>query len=441
MREIRLTLYFLIGFLLAAIACTANAALLWGGGGGNGQRFGSVPLAVCTAIWGPGTERADLSDGKYYCLVNGAFMNGYPLSQGQACIDTDPGAGVPCECTAPAVRDPVTGMCGAPACASAPNAQLGTQRYGFPYPQPSGVTYCVNGCEAYPGGVGTVVGNIRYANAYVNGPGGAGSSCTGTAMTPNPVPNPTSETSPPCAPGDGVLESASGVKCVPASTVAATVPPVVSKSQSTETKPDGSQVITNTTNTCTGAGACTTTTTTTVTNNTAGQPGQAGTPGTSTKVADKPSEQPSDFCAKNPNLQMCKGGMNEEATQKQVLAEVKKLTTPDASDDSALQSATHSAASQTALEAEDKKFSDAGGGIVDPTSGNKSAWSLAMSTGWFDPVPSSTCVPLGGSFAGRSFTFDHCPVAAKISEWGAWACWFGLVVSTFFMLTGHRGEA
>jgi len=117
-RQLRLLAWFLFGVALAVvpmlvfaetIPATATprvAATYWGGGGGVGPRYGTVPLAVCAAIWGS-AERADLSAGKYYCLVNGAFMNGYPLSQVSACIDTDPGPGV--SCTGNVYSCPATG--------------------------------------------------------------------------------------------------------------------------------------------------------------------------------------------------------------------------------------------------------------------------------------------------------------------------------------------
>jgi len=347
-------------------------------------------------------------------------------------------------CTRPACIDPETrqsdGTCSSPKCASAANEKLGSGRYEIPNPQPPGVTWCVNNCEAYPAGSTNKVGNIMYTEMFVNGPGGDGSTCKGSSVAPNNIPNPTVKSEAPCAHGDGSITVDGKVKCVASTTPGATVPPIVNKSTKTDTKSDGSKIITETTNTCTGDGACTSTSTITITNNTAGQPGLAGAPGVSTSVSDKPSTEQSEFCAKNPNLQFCKGGMNEEATQKKVLEEIKKLTSPDATDDSSLKSATHSADSQKALEDEDKKFKDAGEGTFDPISAKKGVWASAMDSGWFSPIPSTNCTPFEATIAGRVFRMDHCPTAQKISEIGGYAMWFMLVVGVFVMLTGGNRE-
>jgi hypothetical protein len=303
--------------------------------------------------------------------------------------------------------------------------------------------YCNGGCEV------TLSGDLstpEYFETSTTLWRSFSRSVTGTVCSssnPSPSESPTPPNTPdkpvPCAAGEGVISNSAGkVKCVSGSLPGADVPKI-NKTTSTETNSDGSTKITTNIQTCTGAGACSTSSTTTITGATGGGAGMAGTPGTSTTATDKPKSETSDFCAQNPNLQMCKGGMNEEATQKQVRDEIKKLTTPDFSDDSAIKSATHSPESQTELEAENAKTTLAATGQVDPTASTKSSWALAMETGWFGSIPASSCAPFVSSFGGKTWTLDICPTAAKISEWGSWA--WGLLAAFAVWAMVTRGNA
>lgn len=127
-------------------------------------------------------------------------------------------------------------------------------------------------------------------------------------------------------------------------------------------------------------------------------------------------------------------------TNRKVQNIIDTLGSPTA-DDSAITTASHSAQSQTDLDAKNAQFTDAASGNVDVTSGNKTAWDAAMSSGWFDPITISGCSAFSGTVGGHAFNLDPCPTAAKISEIGAYALWITLLIGGFVMLTGGKVEA
>jgi hypothetical protein len=194
-----------------------------------------------------------------------------------------------------------------------------------------------------------------------------------------------------------------------------------------------STTISTTTQTCTGAGSCSSTTTVinstgTTTTNVAGGPsgngkGTATSDGQGNYKLDLPTDYQRDATGNETN---------------KLLGEIKDKFTPDTSDDSPLSGATHSAASQTELDEKNNLFTQAATGATDPTSGNKSAWSAAMSSGWWEPITLAGCAPIQSSFAGKTWNLDPCPTAAKISDIGAYAMWVALVIGGFVMLTGGR---
>lgn len=280
-----------------------------------------------------------------------------------------------------------------------------------------------------------------------------GQTCTSSTPSPSSSPTPPVQPKkdPPCAPGEGVIGLKNGaVFCVPSTTPGADNPPRTSREESTKKFPDGSTSTTTTINTCTGAGSCTSTTTTTVTPAAGGGTGQAGPVGTSTGKTDKPNgtagneTEPTNFCKANPSLQMCKGGMNEEATQKQVLdttkktlEELEKITKPTITDDSSLTEKGQFKQTEELKQA-DKDATDRATGSIDPVSVPKSAWESAMSSGFWGPIPQSGCSPHSSKIGPFQWTFDPCPIASKISDIGAYAMWVILAISTFVMVTGGR---
>ena len=359
------------------------------------------------------------------------------------------------DCVAPETRDPATGLCaGPPPCTVAANGQLGSTRYAFPYPQPSGVTWCINNCTAYPnmGASSNTVGGTTYAYALVNGAGGSASSCVSSGSnTPIATADPTTTADPPCAAGSGVMSNPEGkVVCVPQGTPGATNPPVVNKKSTPQTNPDGSQTITTVTQTCTGDGACNSVTSTTITSATAGGPGTAGTPGTTISNADKPNTNTPGFCAENPGLQICKGGISEEATQlkvekntKDTLDEIKKFSSPTVSDASPIEGNTfeNTTGRQDLTDKDNELKSYASGSLVDSgVTSSKSAWESAMLDGWWEPIDLGACAPFQMTFAGRTVVIDHCEKAALISQIGAYGMWIMLLIGSFVMLTGGRNN-
>lgn len=466
MRQYRNALFFLLGLILGGAATYASAepttdtqvdatpvpngqtqsqcATLSGGAGWPWQDESSDnPSAICAAhglgYYGTGTCRN--SGFTLNCSLTLRKVTGYTCPSGQNWTLI----GTKCTrsaCVPPQTRQP-DGTCQAPKCTAAANEKLGAGRFEIPNPQPPGVTWCVNNCSAYPGGSQNKSGNILYTEMFVNGAGGDASTCTGSSVAPNNIPNPTVQNETPCdVRTQGAITVDGKVKCVANTTPGATAPPLVNKSTKTETKSDGSKIITETTNTCTGDGACSTTITTTTAPNSAGQPGQAGAPGVSNSVSDKPSAEQSEFCAKNPNLQFCKGGMNEEKTQLKVLDEIQKFTNPDVSSVSGLETASVFDDQNQALKDQDDKLKNHASGSAADASvvSQRGVWETAMSNGWFEPVTISTCSPYEATIGGRVWKLDPCPTAQKISEIGAYCMWFMLAIGAFAFLTGGKAS-
>lgn len=474
MRALKNSLFFLLGVLLVGVPMLVFAETMPASQQiyyyvGTGNVDAPTPTEACTkalAVYNPSgysgtvTAEATANPRNYTCIASaGGYQNkggsfatatqqtreGCP-SEGGWTYNGGSGMCTRPDCDPNQTRDPVTGKCDAPKCQLSANAQIGTTRYQLPWPQPNGVTWCIQNCVAYPVPPFNVQGNSAYAYFAVNGAGGAASTCTGSTTTPDTVPNPTTTADPPCNLGDGALAVGQGVKCVPSITPGATVPPKTSQQQQKQTFPDGSTSTTTITQTCTGEGACSTTTINNVigpSGNPSGT-GQAGAPGTSSGKSDKPAADQPGFCAQNPNLQICKGNMAEEGTQKQVLdtskktlEELEKITKPTITDDSSLTEKGQFKESEE-LKNADKDATDRATGSIDPVSAPKSAWESAMSSGFWGPIPQSGCSPHSSKIGPFQWTFDPCPIASKISDIGAYAMWVILAISTFVMFTGGR---
>lgn len=306
-------------------------------------------------------------------------------------------------------------------------------------------SYCDSGCAVSLGVAGTGYYTDGKNNTFQRTKHYSGSSCTNepnapTQFTPEKQP-PTPEKKPPCAAGEGVMTSSSGtIGCVPEGTPNSN-PPVVKKEKETKTNADGTTATTETTTTrdpSTGAEQKTSTTTTKDANgNTTGVTSSSGTSGTtSAGNPEKPGD--SDFCQKNPTLDICTGKLNKEETQKKIADDIKSLTNPGDTSKDPLKNATHTTESENQLKTENDKFTDAAKGITDPTAASKSSWQQAMESGWFSAIPSSGCTPITGTVGGRQFTIDHCEKASQISDIMSYALWFMLVVGSFVMFTGGQ---
>lgn len=311
-------------------------------------------------------------------------------------------------------------------------------------------TYCDNGCMV---GLNAPTGANNPGYGYTNGQQRLqkyeivylGAQCT--SGSPLPVATEPAKTPPEppkrpnCSPNEGVLTSSTGqIHCVPEGTPASK-PPIVTKEQQTKTNADGTTTTTETTTTRdsqTGAEEKKSTSTTkdangnivTVTSDTTSK-------GTTTgSNPDKPGD--SDFCQKNPTLDICTGKLNKEETQLKMYDELKKLTNPGDTNTDPLKNATHTTESENQLKTENDKFTDAAKGTTDPTSANKSSWQSAMESGWFTAIPHTGCVPISGTVGGRQFTINHCEKASQISDIMSYALWFMLVIGSFVMFTGGQ---
>lgn len=212
------------------------------------------------------------------------------------------------DCAAGQTRMNTGGSC-VTACTKGPNEQVGTGRYGFAYPQPSGVTWCVSGCTVYPGGTGVVDGAVKYQYAFVNGSGGAASSCVaGGEVVPN-VNAQSGESLQNSAVG-ACISSGQGFGTVNGNVVCTgpttTIDQQKYKDSATPASGPASTTEKTVTTVCNTAGACTQTTTTNVTSGGSG-PGGTG-PGSTTApgAGSGKEESKAAFCTENPNASQCK---------------------------------------------------------------------------------------------------------------------------------------
>ena len=378
----------------------------------------------------------------YLCPPN----QGWTLS-GSTCSRPD--------CPANTTRDETTGACTS-VCETraqqAPTYGWYTSAVGGPSVEGS---YCDSGCSVAlnPAPTGTSYNNgvtkiQRYEKVNLPFACTNGAAIPGTSVDPGQVP-PEPPKRPPCAATEGVLTSTSGrIACVPSGTPSAQTPQV-RKEFKIDRFPDGSTKTTETTYTKDPLSQVQDVnqkiTTTGPTSNPTGT-GQAGTPGVTNSSGSSSAGPPDNpapstgVCKDNPDLQICKGGMNEEATQKKVLAELEKMGNPGNTPYDAVTNAKETDTAKQANDTENTKFSDAAKGVFDPVSAQKGSWETAMSSGWFSPIPTSGCTPFSGTVGGRSFTIDHCPTASKISVILEYAMWFMVVVGVFVMFTGGRAQ-
>lgn len=310
-------------------------------------------------------------------------------------------------------------------------------------------SFCDSGCAVSLGVAAPGYYTDGKNNSYQRTKHYSGKSCTNeqNAPTQNPDGKAPSEPpkNPPCASGEGVMTSSSGkVACVPSGTPNSN-PPVVNKTSETTKNPDGTTKTTETTTTrdpATGVEDKQTTTTTKDANGTTtGTTTSSGTSG-STNGGNPESPNNSDFCQKNPGLQICKGGMNEEATQKKVLEAAEKIRDRIGEVEN-IDEVKNATATPSEKQAADDKHAEALGKINDksfnaPAAGDQAGYRSELST-WFDAVPMTGCQAISSTIGNRTFTLDPCPTAAKISEIAGYCLWFGLVVSGFALVT-RRAE-
>ena len=469
MRTLRLILYFVLGLSLGGLVTLAHAETIaattnawetspadWGDGS-YGAPFYSTPEAYCQAYTaGDTTTRMSAysavcyrSGGSFDANVTKACARGY-----SATLTGSPNADGSCYKAGTSYSCPSNWILSGSTCTRPDTcvpADLGEGWYARGKDE-TGLTnndYCESGCVVQ---LALVIGSSSdyYYNSTTRwdkySKSRTSTTCTGSTPTPTGSTSPPKdpEKKPPCAQGEGVITTSSGqVLCVPAAT--SPDQPKVNTSTKKTDYPDGSSTTTNVTQTCTGEGACSTTTTTTTTGaGGGGTAGQAGTPGTTKTTDDKQKSDTSDFCAKNPTLQACKGGISEEGTQKQVLAEVKKLSSVDSSTDKSAITNTKSYTSTEGYEAakakDDELLNFANGTTKNASvEASKTTIEQALSSGFWTDIPTASCTTPTYVIAGHAIEWSRwCEIVGNIQEIGAYGMWIMLAISVFVMLTGGR---
>lgn len=209
--------------------------------------------------------------------------------QGNVCHRSD--------CLSPQVRDPATGVCGAPAC-SVPTNQNLPGVYSVPAGCTEGCNYCINDCSVYGPFGNTVTSGGRITGTFASN----GTSCSSGAAGPSSIPPDTA--------GFNCNAKGMGFGNVNGVTVCVTPSSTGTTSTSTKTPPAGdptgpSTTTTSSSTSCTDAGSCTTTTTTNVISGGSG-PGGTGA-GSTTQTTTKTDDQPqAKFCEENPDSNFCK---------------------------------------------------------------------------------------------------------------------------------------
>ena len=458
-REIRLLLYFFVGFLLSAVSVLSYAETIPATSSGQ-----SVQQYQCGAISSPWVTTQDLqvacaaAGGQVYVggtcysdYAHGVSLNGapnncrgrneveYSCPSGQNWTLTGSDCTRP-DCLSPEVRLP-SGLCGSPCVVGASSTAARYVGNSCTLDEAS----CLGTRTAVPATLcdGQCVGNVQTADSCHGDVSKKSGNyypvvCEYTVLATGAI----------CSGGNGAAPDVPASDCSSRGMCGGTVnnqlvcfacdssSKQITTTTNTPSSGPASTTTSTTTQTCTGAGSCSSTTTVsnstgTTTTNVAGGPsgngkGTATSDGQGNYKLDLPTDYQRDATGNETN---------------KLLGEIKDKFTPDTSDDSPLSGATHSAASQTELDEKNNLFTQAATGATDPTSGNKSAWSAAMSSGWWEPITLAGCAPIQSSFSGKTWNLDPCPTAAKISEIGAYAMWVALVIGGFVMLTGGRVQS
>ncbi len=304
--------------------CTTSSDTEWSGLNSSGSPVaGGVSISYTCPSGGSG------GSANSQCTINGGCpLSGGWTQNGSTCTRPD--------CNPGESRDQ-NGVC-LSACQQVKDLINGTPQAKVWVTVPVGSSnamgsYCDSGCAVSLGVDQPGYYTDGKTNTFSRAKHYSGSSCTTepnmpTQNSPDKQP-PVPEKKPPCAAAEGVMTSSSGtVACVPEGTPSSN-PPVVKKSTTSTTKPDGSIVKEETTTTrdpATGAESTSKTTTTTSPGGSSTVESSTGDSSSGTNSEGKPDGTgQNDFCAKNPGLQICKGGMNEEATQKKVFDEAEKV--------------------------------------------------------------------------------------------------------------------
>jgi len=349
------------------------------------------------------------------------------------------------DCTAPQVRDSSTGLCSDPPNPCVSGAASTAARYtgrtctlagsclgesaAIPATlcdgQCSGTTGAVYGCGVPASSTGYAAVVCSYNTVLT------GAQCSGGNGAAPDIPPSTCTSKGMC--GGTVNGVTLCVPCASSTTESTT---------KTDTTPGGTggTSTSTTTQTCTAAGSCSTTTTM------EGAGGSSSSTGTGPPAANGKGSAKADGLG-NFNLDLPTDYQRDATgmeTNKLVddagktLTEIKDAMKPLDGDDSLVTGAKHTAEQDTALADNKTDLLKAIRSETNAASSSQSAWSAAMSSGWWEPVTMAGCQPLTSTFSGKTWVLDVCPTAQKISDIGGYALWFGLVISGFVMLTGGK---
>lgn len=232
-----------------------------------------------------------------------------------------------------------------------------------------------------------------------------------------------------------MTSSSGSVKCVPSGTPTARKP-VVSKSTVTKVNADGSvTTIENTTtrDPLTGAEAKSSSTTTKAPDGSVIS-SESGTSDKAAPTGDTPGKE-NDFCSQNPGLQICKGGLNEEETQKAIKEDIKKIKESLDPEEDVDQSKINEKLEEYEREADKLKvkFDEIGA----KGQSNDGFWTWAF----LPEIPATQCQPMGGTVMGHELKIDLCDKFAMVRDLAGWALYITTIFGLFRIFTGKQQEA
>lgn len=271
-----------------------------------------------------------------------------------------------------------------------------------------------------------------------------GESCSADNAPLPDNPSPSDKTNPPCLPGHGVMTSSTGkISCVPPSTPGSNEP-IIKKEEVITTGPNGETIrkektttrdpqtgvetSTESIETCNGGNCSTSSSSSSSSSTKGGDPTKPVGGDADNGDGDK------SFCEENPDSQICKGGMNEEETQKLVeehLDDIKRSLDPEEDGPDA------------GLEEEKADYEEKANQhkeLFDTVRDKAGQDEFGMLSWAFIPtVPQTTCTPFSGSFMGRSINFDWCVQLNMIRDLAGYIFYVLTAFGLFRIVSGAHG--
>jgi hypothetical protein len=79
-------------------------------------------------------------------------------------------------------------------------------------------------------------------------------------------------------------------------------------------------------------------------------------------------------------------------------------------------------------------------GVSDPASSWKTDFKNSWGD-WFETIPMTGCSAFSSSVGGFTWSFDPCPVAAKVSIIAEYAMWISFSIGVFLLILGDRNRS